>query len=362
MPLKKIKEYIPEFYYKFLPDLFNEEIPEESFTNCQECPMICNSREELNTDLSKPFAPDTKCCTFIPRIPNYFAGAILSDQNDSMEAGKKTLIQKINEKKGIYPQGVYPTKKYSMLYEWGKNQSFGKSLALRCPYYIQGKYNCTLWKYREAICATWFCKNLAQNAGHSFWSSITRYFKHVQESLLTYVIQKEGLHLIDPYGTDNHLSYEDIDDLAMSKEEYSYRWGEWEGREIEFYKHAFQSISSLSKEEFESISGIQLHVLLSEINSCLKGVMNIPEKLKINPNITFNEVLTGYYRIEFKTYIERNNSTITYAFDLPKEILNAFNGKHTTKEVLKIIEQNHKTELGNDIIISLYHHDILIKN
>ncbi len=74
--------------------------------------MIAASRSEMNDNLSKPFAPDTKCCTFNPRIPNYMTGVILSDTDPALEEGMRRIRARIGSGEGIFPNGVYPTRRY----------------------------------------------------------------------------------------------------------------------------------------------------------------------------------------------------------------------------------------------------------
>jgi hypothetical protein len=360
MPFKKIKEYLPEFYHPFLPDFFEEEIPAESFTDCANCPMICSNREELGTDASRPFGPDTKCCTFTPYIPNYLAGALLSDSDSSLTEGKNRLREIIKCRKGIFPHGVYPTKKYSILYEHGKMHGFGKSIALKCPYFIPGKYNCSVWKYREAICSTWFCKHIAQNPGADFWEKMAETFRYVEESLSVFVLQQEFLDTSNPYGDDKNISHEDLDDLPPNVHEYTVRWGKWANREEEFYKHAYESVRALSKQQFDSILVIKLPVLIEAMKTSCAAMKFIPEILTPNLSRTITEVIPGTYRLEIDTWIERSDTTVTHAFDLPKIIIDSFDGKKSTESILTLLKNNHKIELGKDILIALVRHGILI--
>lgn len=40
MKVKRIEEFLPEFFRKFLPDFFKNSIPEETAANCGDCPML----------------------------------------------------------------------------------------------------------------------------------------------------------------------------------------------------------------------------------------------------------------------------------------------------------------------------------
>jgi hypothetical protein len=94
-----------------LPEFFNKEVPPEQFSDCADCPMICSSHDKTGEDVSRPFSPETKCCTFHPRLPAYLVGAVLTDDDPELDAGKQKMIEKIASQRGIFPHGVYPTKK-----------------------------------------------------------------------------------------------------------------------------------------------------------------------------------------------------------------------------------------------------------
>jgi hypothetical protein len=357
MGFKQIKEYVPAFYHRFLPPFFEMEIPAEVFTKCGSCPMTAASREEMDHEISKPFAPDTKCCTFIPRIPNYFAGAVFTDPE--METGRELLRSRIREKRGIFTQGIYPDKKYRLLYEYGRKNGFGKSSLLRCPYYVQGEFNCSLWKYRESICATWFCKYLGGEAGRDFWNEMRDLFKGIQEKLTIHAIQEMGLTVVPPFGDDEHLTYEDLDDLPMNRKEYQLRWQKWEGREEDFYINCFELMVGIQKVEFNQILGQDYVNQLKVLEEKYHRMVTIPERLKVNPDYKFEELIPGKYRLKLNSYIDRNDTMITYAFDVPRIVIDGFRDHKKTDRVLKELSEEYGVDLGKDMVIALYQHGIL---
>jgi hypothetical protein len=128
MAFRKIIDSIPAFYESYLPQVFQTVIPPEPFSDCLNCPMIAESRDAMEDNLSKPFAPDTKCCTFNPRIPNYMAGAILSDTDPAMEEGRRRITDRIRSGAGIFPNGVYPDLRYHLLYNERRREVQGIDL------------------------------------------------------------------------------------------------------------------------------------------------------------------------------------------------------------------------------------------
>jgi hypothetical protein len=358
MGFKQIREFVPVFYHRLLPPFFDEEIPAETFSRCASCPMTASSREEMEEEVSRPFAPDTKCCTYIPRLPNYFAGAVFSD--DEMKTGRELLRKRISGKRGIFPQGIYPDKKYRLLYEFGRNNGFGKSSLLKCPYFVQGEYNCTLWKYRESICATWFCKYLAADAGRDFWYEMRDLFKLIQEKLIGHAILKQGLQDLPPFGKDEQLTYEDLEELPENDKDYRQRWQHWEGREEAFYIRCFEIIDRLQADEFQHIMGPDYTDLLKKLEKKYHRMVDLPALLKLNPTGGFQEAMPGKYRLRLSSYIDRNETIIAYSFDVPKPVLDCFrDGNKKTDRILKELSDEFGIELGKDMIIAMFHHGIL---
>jgi len=360
MPFKRIKDYLPDIYSDILPEVFDLEIPEESFTQCSDCPLVCESRDELRRDETKPFAPDTKCCTFMPRLPNYLAGAFFCDADPAIDQGRDFLRKAILHRKGIFPHGIWPTKKYRMLYDVGRMDGFGRSRYLKCPYFLDSDYNCSLWKYREAICATWFCKHIAHKTGKELWAAIQEFIQGVQYQLILHCIRELGAPAIEPYGENNNISLEDMDDMPMHPAEYSQRWGLWEGKEEEFYMKCFMLVKKMKRAELAELCGEPADELANRIAAVRNRMMTIPLILARNPDYKMITEHDNVYRIHFENHIERNNTTITYAFDLPAFVLDAFDGKECTDGVLEKINQKHSIRVHPEIIISLYHHGVLM--
>jgi len=358
--MKKIKDFLPDFYHPILPDFFEKEIPEEIFASCDDCQMTCNSREEINNNKNtKPFSPDTKCCTYYPYLSNFLVGAVLSDTDPSLDEAKKRLRQKIIDKNGVFPNGIFPPAKYRYLYQkWSKN-FFGRSLEFKCPYYVDGKYNCLLWKYRDSVCLTWFCVTTASSIGNKFWELIMNYLSSFQELLYYHVLMKENLSVSFPYNQGQELSYEDIEGIVNQKE-YELKWGKWCGKEEEFYINAYNIIKNLSKKQVEEIAGDYSKRKLYELNACYQEIMQIPDFLKLNPILKLNEVIEGTYRITTYSY-KFHSISIPCNLDLPKIVIDLFDGKRKTSEIIDLLEKSHDITLEKDILVYLYKYGILIQ-
>jgi len=78
--LLAILDSLPVLYADLFPDFFRKEVPAETKATCAWCAMCPSSASgavESVDGVSRLFRPDTKCCTYYPKLPNYLVGAIL---------------------------------------------------------------------------------------------------------------------------------------------------------------------------------------------------------------------------------------------------------------------------------------------
>lgn len=333
------------------------EIPPEPFSDCLNCPMVASAGEDPVSDLSKPFSPHTRCCTFTPRIPNYMAGAILSDSDPALEEGRQRLLERIRSGKGVYPNGVYPTPEYTRYYIEKSPMEFGRSRELLCPYFREGRYSCTIWKYREAICALWFCKHLAGRAGREFWNAVIDYIKYIQESLINVSAYFCGLNPVDPYGEGGRPSYNVAADAADVVEKYADLWKEWAGKETGYYIRCHEVVETLGEEEIRKIR-MKAVPLAMKIESLANEIGQIPEFLRLAENRVSDEG-DAYYRVEIRSFLEILQKWIIWSFRLPRDILELFDGKKETAAVLQQSLDLYRIRIEPEILVALYRHGVL---
>jgi len=319
--------------------------------------MIAESRGEMDDNLSKPFAPDTKCCTFNPRIPNFMAGAILSDTDPAMEEGRRRITARIESREGIFPNGVYPTTRYHQLYLEKSREGFGRERELLCPFFQEGRYNCTVWKYRESICALWFCKHLAGARGREFWNAVIDYMKFMQESLINVSAYMCGLEPVDPYGEGGRPEYIVPDDKQLAEQSYAALWKDWAGHEIEYFTRCYESVVNLEPGPILKIHE-KGEPLAEKIASIANEIITLPEILMLDKR-RVDDQNDGFYRIELTNYIEILERHIAWSFRMPKNILDPFDGKTSTHQVVKQIAAKAGVKVEPEILIALYRHGIL---
>jgi len=360
MNTKKIIDDFPEVYKNFLPDFLNNTIPEETLATCHDCAMC---KKEGDPEVGMYFSPNLKCCTYHPNLPNYLIGGLLTDKSPEMDEGRRRIREKIKKKIAVTPYGIDAPKKYRLLSKNQRSTAFGNNKLHICPYYEKSSGNCTIWKFREATCSTWFCKYVAGTTGKKFWLITKEYFKDIQSNLIEYVMYKMGWDseiILNSRKKENEveeLSAEDLDDLSPSNNVYQSIWGEWSGREEEFYKETFRIIETITPEQFEQISGFSQYIHLDKLKKIHQQVVNpsLPEKLQRNPQLLFTRMESEFCQARIPS--------LNLSVEIPRllyDILDLFDGLRTNEEVLQLVLEQKNTEIEENLLLGLYRNAILI--
>ena len=187
------------------------------------------------------------------------------------------------------------------------------------------------------------------------WNTVIEYIQYLQETLLRGALKKIGLLPVDLYGDKND------DALIISsnsiQEIYSDIWSTWEGRETEFYINCYELVKGISVREKEKIvrEGITIENRLLEN---IKRVIKFPEYLVPDEDL-FTRTDRSTCKIEFIHNISNLDKSIVWSFEVPCLLLDNFNGKVKTKDVLQNIRNEFNMKVDYEIIISLFHHGIL---
>jgi hypothetical protein len=152
---------------------------------------------------------------------------------------------------------------------------------------------------------------------------------------------------------------EDLDGLPMNCLEYQRRWQQWEDREEEFYVRSFKIITRIKVHDFDLILGPEYTEHLKSLEEKFHRMVAIPEILQVNPEYVFEETVPDKYRLRLRSCIDRNDTVITYAFDVPKFVIDTFRGGKNTEYALKELSEKSGIQLGKDLVIALFQHGIL---
>jgi hypothetical protein len=367
MTNRTILETLPSFYGKLLPEFFNKPLPEEELATCDQCAM-CQPEGEPELTAQSYYSPDSKCCTFHPNLPNYSVGALLIDDDPAGEEGRRRLRAKIDGRSGIYPHGIVAPPKYELLFERGTG-TFGRNESLLCPYFERDGGTCTIWAFRETVCSTYFCKHNAGADGQAFWASLSLYLHFVQRRLIDHILYRSGWEVsaaatlmpsalaVDGDLGNRRLTPNDLDERPPSDAVYAACWGEWVGREEEFYRRAHAIVEELDQESFERIAGVGQWVRVQELASKYERMVDpqIPEVLLRNPGLRVSRDAEQRYVLSAgsQTDMKRVRKEV---YDVVEE----FDGLRTTSEILEIFELDRGVSISTGLLVGLVQHRILI--
>jgi hypothetical protein len=357
--LVTLRSKLAPVYGPLFSDLFDRPEVVETRATCDTCAM-CNHGQIAPVAMDY-FRADAKCCTYHPGLPNYLVGAILADTTDELAEGRRRLRAKIAARIGVTPAYLAPPRKYNVIYAAARGAGFfGRSKNMLCPYFDEeNDGRCTVWRYRESVCSTYFCKYTAGKPGWQFWDTLKGYLSHVERSLAHYSSVTVDATVSEPQLERFALTVEDVEDRAPKDEDYSFWWGKgkWVGREEEFYIECYKRVVALQKGEFaknvdDSPDG---RGLLARLEAKYDEIASpkLPDILVRTTNLKKREagdqvVVTTYNPFD--------------AFSVEKElfdVLGEFRVDQTLTENLERLDKEKDIQLAPELIHYLFIHGVL---
>ena len=330
-----LHDKIPAIYHSIFPELLDIEFPEEKIATCATC-TLCRSSQS-------PYIK-TKCCAYHPHMANYLLGGVLCDDDIDLASGKERIRAQIVARAGVTPYGIIPSIPFQNRQKIVDSQEFWTRPhelmeSQRCPYYDDGR--CTVWKYRENLCVTYFCSSIGGTAGNTFWKKLNKYIKMAETSLSQYAMLQLGWPVASiKTGSlttaDFKLEDEDgnVDDTI-----YSNLWEKWEGKEEEFYRSCYTLIKTIDSATFKSITGISRQILDAAIRDTQQNfIQNIfPDYLLLHPDIVTEKINEGFTRLHAGDVFAEIPSVLF-------PVIRGFTGKRKTADVF---------HLGYNVLFSL---------
>ena len=268
--------------------LLGDPIPPESRATCDDCAMCAPPGETPDPGIHY-FSPRVKCCSYQPRLANFLVGRILEDSDFSVSEGRSTIERRIDAGVGVSPLGLDQSKKYGVLYKNGL-AGFGRAESLRCPHYLdEGGGRCGIWRNRNSVCTTWFCKHERGGVGLEFWSRVRDLLSNIETDLAAWCVAESNLGLEQmeavfptrrrPNERDG-LTVADVDGVADPKLARRL-WGRWLGREREYYVACAERVSPFSWKEVERIAGPTVAVRARLVRRAFEALnsQDLPDRL-----------------------------------------------------------------------------------
>jgi hypothetical protein len=301
---------LPPRYAQWLADLLPGTLPEEQAATCSRCAMQAAAVPE-----GYRFRADAKCCTYVPAVVNFLVGALLRDLPPG--TGRTSLESRVAH--GVCtPHGLDVTDderhKYARLVE---ADQFGRDPDLRCPHYIHEAGGlCGIWRHRNAVCATWYCKHDRGAAGQRFWRAVEALLTLVEREL-SHWCACQVLFRVTPPGPAPDVG-DDSDDTP--------EWQAWSAHAAAYYRECAALVEELTWPEVQTITGPELEPLISELRAAHAAL----EPSSSDPPA----LVPGLVRISRRG--PTSTRVVTYsdsdALDLPSELvalLPRFDGRPT---------------------------------
>lgn len=227
---------LPPLYATWLTELLGGPLPEEHAATCSRCAMQSDSVPE-----GYRFQADAKCCTYVPTLPNYLVGGALRELPPG--PGRASLERRLADPVVCTPHGLDVSEDDRLRYqEVVASESFGRDPDLRCPHYLaEGGGLCGIWRHRNGVCATWFCKHDRGAAGQRFW--------HAVEALLS-LVERELCHWCAC-----QLLYRDAPPGELPADDELPEWAAWAPHARDYYVRAAALVAELTWPEVQVIAG-----------------------------------------------------------------------------------------------------------
>jgi hypothetical protein len=251
---------LPPLYAGWMAELLDGGIPVETEATCESCAM-CGSGVGAAAPGQVRFDPRTKCCTYLPTLPNFLVGAVLADEDPAAAPGRRSVGERIARGIGVTPLGLARTRTYDVLYDAAGMAGFGRNLTLRCPHYVDATGGCGIWRHRNSVCTTWFCKHGRGVVGERFWGRLRSLLAAIEHDLSLWCVLELGLEaeavarLIAPTspGPDRTVPVDDLD--GRPDPQLAAVWGSWHERKEELYVECARRTAAMTWADVARVSG-----------------------------------------------------------------------------------------------------------
>lgn len=243
-PIKLGAHTVPGVWaYMFPDDVKYFKVDPEKKASCFNCPQVKDAG----------FHPGVRCCTVIPRIPNFLMGMALHDKVTA------PLIGAYIDGGFVVPEGSNITPKQliaSLAYIVKPNRADPQII---CPFLDQESRACQVYAYRSTVCSTFFCHHDHGEAGQLFWEDLQDLGSQIEAALAQWAMSEIGFDREAYFQRFNELQLDaqsscKSDSDAWSEDVRRHLWGEYFGCEREFYKACADVVVANKKDLYEIAS------------------------------------------------------------------------------------------------------------
>jgi hypothetical protein len=290
---------------------------------------------------------------------------VLEDDDPAAAAGRASVERRIDERVGVTPLGLAQPPVHATLYGIGGTATFGHARALRCPHYREEAGGaCGIWRHRNGVCSTWFCKHDRGAVGQHFWHALDQLLAVLERELARWClvrldVEPEVLARLLPRGSDGRGKKTTLDAAAVDgrvdDETFGGLWGRWRGRERELYRAAASAVAELEWRDVLRIAGGSGEALSRIVASAHQARRDeaIPERLIVGP---LQVLSAGRDHLSVAAYNGLD------PLDVPRmlvDLLPAFDGR-PTDEVLRDIRATRRVNVEPALVRRLVDFGVLV--
>jgi hypothetical protein len=256
----------------WMSQILDGPIPAETRATCDDCTMCSHV-----TPGAESFNPETKCCTFSPELANFLVGQVLADEDPAGAVGRASVQARIAAGIAVTPLGLLPPAVDRVLYRFGSARGFGQARAMRCQHYVEEGGLCGIWRHRNGICATWFCKHVRGEAAWIFWERVKDLLSAIEDDLARWCLLELGIGqaaLARLFPPSRERAAPQSFDLTLADIEHRSDpdrsralWGTWAGRETEFFCECARLVDGIDVAKIVGRCGPDIRVRVELVRS-----------------------------------------------------------------------------------------------
>jgi Fe-S-cluster containining protein len=359
-----LRDALPPLYRALLGEPFDREVPPEAKATCASCAMLPGAAGDHAAPVDgvpRTFRPDTKCCTFHPRLPNYLVGAILGDASAEGAEGRRRMEARVASGVGVAPLWLHPPRPFQLLYDHARG-AFGRARGLRCPFYVEEGGGCGIWRHRDAVCATYYCRYAAGEDGRRMWTAVKELVSLVEIQLARFALLELFPEALLQTGAGARrdpgpLGPEDVDGEASPAAQRAL-WGRWAGREAELYRGCDEVVRGVDAAALERLLGLDGVVARRALAAAVDAATATrpPPVLELAAGATVRFLPDG--RVALAAYSELEG------LSLPAEawpLLVRFDGRAPVAEVRARLRRELGADLDDAVLLELWRHRVLVE-
>ncbi len=264
--------------------------PSEPKATCGDC-VMCAGIERSASHVT--FSPDVKCCSYVPHLANFVVGRSL------LGPGRASITARIERRAGVTPLGLGLS--YADIRRIvGAQSHFGRAPVVVCPHFVEETKGCAIWQTRNAVCSTWFCKHERGAVTQRFWHAVRDLLIAAEELISHRCLTQGGLPHEQVSAVLGHRAAvretiaranagEAAPETAPDDESadwYARMWGDWAGREEDWFVRSAESVTAMADDELIShMDGVRhLSQAVADRWDDLT-VHDVPDRLTFSPGV-----------------------------------------------------------------------------